>query len=157
MKQVIIDKAKKEKNLYKLHSISQSWAADLTFCNDENAFLQDLINLHFIDLCNYELLPVTRKLNVKIAMAIKKNNLLLFQIQTHEKQLATLFESDHFGGEVDFRSAHKKLAKSFDQRVQSNRALKNRVFAIIKDIMKQQKQKRLLSFTDFSKEDNSKE
>lgn len=156
MKQIVIDIAKREKNLYKLHSISQNWVTDLTFLNDENTFLQDLINLHFIDLCNYEMLPITRKLSAKIAAAIKKNNLLLIQIQTHEKQLATLFESDHFKGETDFRVAQKMLANSFDQHVQSNRVLKNRVFGIIKDIMKQQKQKRLISSIGVPKEDKPK-
>lgn len=157
MKQVVIDITKKEKNLYKLHTITQRWVADLTFLNDENSFLQDLINLHFIDLCNYEMLPATRKLNARIASRIKKNNLLLFQLQTHEKQLATLFESEHFKGEVDFRNSHKSLAKSFDQHVESNKLLKNRVFTVIKDIMKQQKQKRLLSPISSPKADNSKE
>jgi len=157
MKQIIIDIAKKEKNLYKLHAISQSWVADLTFLNDENTFLQDLINLHFIDLCNYEFLQITRKLNAKIDKAIKKNNLLLFQIQTHEKQLATLFESDHFRGEANFRAAHKKLAKSFDQHILTNKVLKTRVFTIIKDIMKRAKQKKLLSLIDIPRVDNSKE
>ena len=154
MKHIVVDIAKKEKNLYKLHRISQRWIADLTFLNDENAFLQDLINLHFIDLCNYDLLPITRKLGVRISMAIKKNNLLLFQLQTHEKQLATLFESAHFKGETDFRKAHKMLAKKFDQRFQSNKVVKNRVFSVIKKIMKQQKQKKLLYATGFLEEDN---
>lgn len=157
MKQVVIDITKKEKNLYKLHTITQRWVADLTFLNDENYFLQDLINLHFIDLCNYEMLPATRKLNARIASSIKKNNLLLFQLQTHEKQLATLFESEHFKGEVDFRNAHKMLAKSFDLHVESNKLLKNRVFNVIKDIMKQQKRKRLLSPIGSPKADNPKE
>lgn len=157
MKQIVIDTAKKEKNLFKLHTISQRWVADLTFLNDENSFLQDLINLHFLDLCNYEMLPITRKLSARVAAAIKKNNLLIIQIQTHEKQLATLFESDHFKGESDFRVAQKKLANSFDQHVQSNKLLKNRVFAIIKDIMKQQKRKRLLTSIEPPIKDNPKE
>lgn len=157
MKQVVIDIAVKEKNLYKLHTISQRWVADLTFLNDENIFLQDLINLHFIDLCNYEMLFTTRKINARISKSIKKNNLLLFQLQTHEKQLATLFESQHFKGEADFRNAHKMLAKSFDQHVECNKLLKNRVFTIIKDIMKQQKRKRLLSPIGSQKADNPME
>lgn len=155
MKHIIVDFAKKEKNLYKLHRISQRWIADLTFLNDENAFLQDLINLHFIDLCNYDLLPTTRKFSARIAKASKKNNLLLMQLQTHEKQLATLFESEHFKGESNFRKSHKKLAKSFDQHVQSNKIVKNRVFSIIKQIMKHQKQKKLLTPIDYPKEDKT--
>lgn len=157
MKQIVIDTAKREKNLYKLHAISQRWIADLTFLNDENNFLQDLINLHFIDLCNLDMLPITRKLSARVASAIRKNNLLIIQIQTHEKQLATLFESDHFRGESDFRAAQKKLANGYDQHVQSNRLLKNRIFTIIKDIMRQQKQKKLLSPTEPPIKNNPKE
>lgn len=154
MKQIVVDVVKKEKNLFKLHAILRSWTAELTFLNDENTFLQDLLNLHFIDLCNYELLPTTRKFSARIAKAIRKNNLLLFEIQTQEKQLATLFESEHFRGEAGFRKVQKMLANSFDQHIESNKIVKNRVFGIIKQIMKQQKLKKLISPTDYPKVDN---
>jgi len=153
MKSVIVDISKKNKNLYKLHSIAQNWITDLEFINDEELFLQDLISTFFVDLCSVEYFPDTRRLNKKLEDSRKKGNLLVFEIRTHIKQLATLLESNHLDGEPEFRKAQKKLANKFDQFVQSTKLLKNRVFTIIKKIMKQHKQKLLLSHTNSQEED----
>lgn len=154
MKPVVVGYSKKKKNLYKLHHISQKWIAELEFMFDEQRFLQDLLSTFFIDLCSVELFPDTKKLDRKIIESRKIGNLLLLEIRTHDKQLATLLESIHFDGECTFRTEQKKLANKFDQFVQSNKLLKTRVFTIIKHIMKQHKQKLLLSHVNSQEEDN---
>ncbi len=148
MKPVVISLSKKKKNLAKLHHISQKWSVELDFIYDEQRFLQDLISTFFIDLCSVEFFPDTRKLNQKLNESIKKGNLLTLELQTHEKYLVTLLESAHLEGEQNYRKLQKKLANRIDQFVQSNKLLKSRIFSIIKNIMKQHKQKLLLAHTN---------
>ncbi len=148
MKPFVINLSKKRKNLSKLHRISQKWHAELDFIRDEQHFLEDLISTFFIDLCSVEFFPDTRKLNLKLDESIKKGNLLTLELQTHEKFLVTLLESVHLEGEQNYRKLHKKLANRIDQFVQSNKLLKSRIFSIIKNIMKQHKQKLLLAHTN---------
>lgn len=147
MKPLVVSMSKKHKNLFKLHKISQNWIADLDFISDEERFLQDLISTFFVDLCSVDYFPDTRKINLKLEESKMKGNLLALEIRTHIKHLETLLESSHFEGEQKFRKEQKKLANKFDQYVQSNKLLKSRVFGIIKNIMKQHKQKLLLSDT----------
>ena len=153
MKPVVISLSKKKKNLSKLHRISQKWSAELDFIHDEQRFLQDLISTFFIDLCSVEFFPDARKLNQKLDECIKKGNLLTLELQTHEKHLVTLLESIHLEGEHNYRKIQKKLANRIDQFVQSNKFIKSRIFFIIKNIMKQHKQKLLLAHTNSQEED----
>jgi hypothetical protein len=157
MKPVVVNLSKKQKNLYKLHHISQKWITELEFIHDEQHFLQDLISTFFVDLCSVELFPDTRKLNQKLEESIKKGNMFILEIQTHDKHLITLLESTHLNGEADFRKAQRKLANRVEQFVQSNKLLKSRVFAIIKNIMKQHKQKRLIPHANSPKVDTPME
>ena len=145
MKYIVIDIDKKRENLFKLHSITQKYISELEFSHDELRFLQELLSTFFIDLCRIEMLPQTRVLNNQITNLNKKCNLLILELQTHEKQLATLLESDHLKGERDFRQAHGKLTEEFEILIKNSKNLKTEIFTIIKRIIKQQKQKKLLS------------
>jgi len=155
MKSVVVNLAKKKKNLYKLYTISQKWIAELEFIRDEHHFLQDLISTFFVDLCSVDYFPETRRLSKKLEESNKKANLFLLELRTHSKQLSTLIESSHLNGEEDFRKRQKKLANKFDQYVLGSKLLKSRVFAIIKNIMKQHKQKLLLSHANSQEVDSS--
>ncbi len=157
MKRIVVDMAKKKENLFTLHTITQKCIADLEFILDEQRFLQDLLSTFFIDLCKVELLPDTRVLNQSLAESSKKCNLLILELQTHEKHLATLLESIHMKGEISYRESHKELITNFDQFVINNKSIKIRIFTIIKNIMKQHKQKLLLSHANSQEVNNSKE
>lgn len=150
MKRVVINLSKKRNNLFKLHSIMQKFFSELEFLQDEQRFIQDLLTTFFVDLCCVEMLANTRVLNIRISNLNTECNLLILELQTHEKLLATLLESEHLKGENNFREEHKKMTDKFDQFIQKNRILKNQVFAIIKEIMKMHKQKKLLSPTNLN-------
>ncbi len=140
---LIINTDKKTKNLFKLHRISKLWISDITFYFDEYRFYQDLIAMFFIDLLDETYFVKVREAEAKLTVASKKANLLLFEILTHEKQLATLLESEHLKGEKEFRMKHRALAKQFEQLLQDNKALKQLFFKLIKKPLKRHKQKLL--------------
>ncbi len=155
MKHIVIDINKKRENLFKLHSITQKFISELEFLHDEQRFLQDLLSSFFIDLCRTEILPRTRILNKEIDKSNKECNLLIFELQTHEKQLATLLESKHLKGEEYFRKAHSELSNQVEMFIRASRNLKTTIFTITKKIIKQRKQKKLLPGTNAPKVKNS--
>jgi hypothetical protein len=145
MRRIIVNTDGKAKNLFKLHRISQMWISELEFFFDEQHFYQDLIELYLLDLLKGESLDELAAIEKKLKKAVNKGNLLLLEVRTHEKQLATLFESEHLKGEKEFRNLHKKLANKFDQFVDSNKRLKKVIFDVIKKVMQKHKQKLLMA------------
>ncbi len=145
MEHFVITTDRKMKNLYKLHQISRTWISEMSFIHDEQHFYQDLVLTYFIDLLKNDVLTEVLEIERRLDKAIQRGNLLMLDIRTHEKQLATLLESEHLKGEKEFRKKHKELADKFERCTQTNKTLKQMLFKLIKNILHEHKQKLLLS------------
>lgn len=140
----ITKREKIKKKLFKLHDQSATWMSEMEFMKDEQIFLEHLLSAHFLDLSTAKLYDPARKLIKKLMDVEKMGNELFDTIQLHNKHLSTLIESSKFKGKKGYKKEHKKIEKDFDTYVLNFKYVKKKIFKIIKDIMKNNKQKLLI-------------
>ena len=140
----ILEKDKTKRKLYKLNKQSSAWLTELEFMQDEQKFLEHLLSSHFLDLSTEKYYDAAKKLISKLKEVESIGNSTFDTIQTHNKHLATLIESLQLKGKKEFKKEHKQIEKDFDTYVLKFKYCKKKIFKIIKDIMKAQKQKLLI-------------
>jgi len=140
-------KKKIEKKLFKLHEQNITWLNELDFVHDEHIFLEHLLSSYFLDLSSKELFEPTKKLIQKLNDVEKMGNELEDEIQTHNKQVATLLESLQLSGKKDVVNGHRIILKDFETFHLNYKYVKKKIYRMIKEIMKEHKQKLLISNT----------
>jgi len=140
----ILEKAKLTKKLYKLNDQSSEWLTELEFMQDEQKFLEHLLSSHVLDLSTEKYYGETNKLISKLKDVENMGNSIFDTIQIHNKHLATLIESSLLKGKKEFKKEHKEIEIDFETYVLKFKYVKKKIFGIIKDIMKVQKQKLLI-------------
>lgn len=128
-----------------MHGASRNWLSELQFIKDEQKFLEDLIKsytLQLIDSKNFsnsqEIVDILKKLE-------KRNKSLIDEVKTHENKLEIMVDGiDQIEEEEAYKQTHRELIININNYLKDYRKLKTRLFGTIKDIMKSEKQKRLL-------------
>lgn len=139
-----LEKEKIKKKLYKLNDQTSEWLTELEFIQDEQIFLEHLLSSHFLDLSTEKFYNTAKKVINNLKDVEKTGNSISDTIQIHNKHLATLIESLRLKGEKEFKKEHKKIKQDFETYVLKFKYVKKKIFKIIKDIMKIQKQKLLI-------------
>jgi len=141
-----LDKTEKfRKKLSKLHEQNVTWLNELEFVRDEHIFLEHLLSTHFLDLSSEKLFEPTKKLIQKLNEVEHLGNELDDSIQTHNKHVATLLESLQLSGKKDLLNEHRLIKKDFENFHLRFKYVKKKIYKIIKQIMKEHKQKLLIS------------
>ncbi len=130
--------------LLKLHDESLLWLNELEFMQDEQIFLENLLSSHFLDLSTPKLYDPTRKLIKKIKDLEKMSYELIDTIHIHNKHMATLIESLQISGKNALKKEHDQIEIDFNTVKLNFKYVKKKVFRMIKEIMKDHKQKLLL-------------
>ena len=139
--------AEKAKNIYLLHDSSLKWITELDFINDEQAFLENLLSSHFLELSSSDHYEATRKLIKKLKEVEKSGSDLIDTIELHNKHMATLIESKQLEYDQKLELEHEKIQMEFDNYLVKFKYVKKKIFNIIKQIMLDHKQKLLLNKT----------
>lgn len=134
-----------KKKLFKLHEKNVIWLNELEFVHDEHIFLEHLLSAHFLDLSSEKLFEPTKKLIQKLNDVEKMGNKLEDEIQTHNKQVATLLESLQLSGKKDVVNGHRNILKDFETFHLNFKYVKKKIYRMVKEIMKEHKQKLLIS------------
>lgn len=129
-----------------MHTESVKWLSELKFINDEEHFFEDLIKLftlQLIDLKNF----TKSKETVQLLKTLRlKNQDLINAIVVQEKQLRIMVDGkDQLKEEAAYKEEHRDLLVLVKRYFKEYRKLKTQLFKTIKEIMKSEKQKRLLS------------
>ena len=138
---------KENKSVYVLHEETMNWMNELEFMNDEQSFLEHLLGSHFLELSSSELYDSTRKLIKKLKEVEKMGRALMDTIQLHNKHMATMIESFQKEFNKSLDKEHSQIKKDFDNYALNFRYVKRKIFGIIKEIMKEHKQKLLIDKT----------
>jgi len=133
------------KKLFKFHEHNTTWLNELEFVHDEHIFLEHLLSAHFLDLSSEKLFEPTKKLIQKLNDVEKMGNELDDEIQTHNKHVATLLESLRLSGKKDLVKEHESIKKDFETFHLKFKFVKRKIYNMIKEIMKEHKQKLLIS------------
>ena len=107
----------KSKNIYLLHDDSLKWINELEFISDEQAFLENLLSSHFLELSSSDHYEATRKLIKKLKEVEKSGRDMMDTIELHNKHMATMIESLQLEYDQRLEADHEKIQTDFDSYV----------------------------------------
>ena len=128
-----------------MHENSNEWLSDLKFINDELMFFDDLIKSYTLQLLDSERYNESKILVEKLSELHKKNNSLIRIIQRHSNDLKVMVDGiDQLDLEENYKNEHRELILKVNEFIKKCKTLKKELFNLIKAVIKEQKQKRLL-------------
>jgi len=133
------------KKYYELHDQSVQWINEVQFMTDEQVFLEHLLSSHFLELSSSKLYETTKRLIRKLKEVETLGNDLMDKIQLHNKHVGTIIENFNKEYQVNVDREHQSIKKDLDSYLLKFRYIKKKIFGIIKSIMKEHKQKRLIN------------
>ena len=129
-----------------MHEASSNWFSELNFVRDEMRFLNNLIKTYTPQLTDSKTFERSRELVGRLLENQKELVNLLKQVQLHSNQLEIMVDKvDQLKMEKAYVETHKDLIRDFDRYKTKYRALKSGLFKLISEVLKKEKQRRLLS------------
>ena len=128
-----------------MHKNSIEWLSELRFINNELMFFDDLIKSYTLQLIDTKHFDESKKVVDKLETSHKKTNYLIKIIQVHQNDLKIMVDGlDQPKEEEEYKNEHRKFIIMNNEFLKTYRILKTEIFDLIKSILKEQKQKRLL-------------
>ncbi|GAL65809.1 hypothetical protein [Jejuia pallidilutea] len=128
-----------------MHEASRNWLSELRFIKDEQQFLTNLIKSYTLQLIDETHFSESQKIVEALSDMQKQNKTFIETVKTHENQLLIMVDGvDQIKEEQAYKEAHRVLIIDINAYFKRYRALKKQLFQTIEDIMKHEKQKRLL-------------
>ncbi|MGK0412095.1 MAG: hypothetical protein ACJA1B_000284 [Polaribacter sp.] len=129
-----------------MHSNSKEWLSELEFIKDEHLFFEDLIKSFTLQLIDEKHFSDNRKVIKAINSSSKENEILIKFVSKHENNLTILVDGiDQPKEEQTYRNEHRNLTVIIHKFLKDFKLLKLKLFNIIKNIRKKEKQKHLLT------------
>lgn len=125
---------------------TKKWLSELDFILDEESFMENLLGEYFIELSSEVLYAETTKLVKRLTESKTRSKALKESVLQHSNQLIVLLDDiDQPYEEQEVKAQHRRLLKSTEAFFHDFREMKKNIFAVVVDIMKHDKQKRLLN------------
>ncbi|PKV48275.1 hypothetical protein ATE84_0271 [Aquimarina sp. MAR_2010_214] len=129
-----------------LHEISLSWVSELKFIKDEQHFLDELIENHTLQLISKKTFEKSKQIIQELSLCRKNIDPLLKKIINHHNELTILLDGiDQPIKEKQYKEDHWGLTIEVSTYFNNYKEIKRKIFDLIKAIIKQGKQKRLLN------------
>lgn len=129
-----------------MHKNSIEWLSDLEFMKDEQLFFDDLIKSYTLQLIDSKHFKESKIIIDRLSKLQKKSTLLIKYVKTHKNDLNIMVDGiDQPKEEEDYKNKHRSLIAKIKDFIIEYRALKTELFSLIKNIKKEEKQKRLLN------------
>ncbi|MDU8885708.1 hypothetical protein RXV94_06015 [Yeosuana sp. MJ-SS3] len=128
-----------------MHETSQKWLSELEFIKDECLFFDDLIKSYTLQMLDSKHFVESKKMIDKLSSNQKETDNKIKSIKAHERELKIMVDGiDQLKEEAVYKEQHRKLIINVNEFLKNYRAFKTQLFNLIKKIIKEQKQKRLL-------------
>jgi hypothetical protein len=128
-----------------IHKATLNWLSELNFIKDENLFFDDLIKSYTLQLIEAKHFNEGKVITDELKEIKKETNRILEVVTMHEKALQILVDGiDQIKEEEAYRKEHLRLIIDVSNFQKKHREIKKRIFKLIKNILKEGKQKRLL-------------
>ncbi len=128
-----------------LHEDILNSISELRFIKDEQQFLEDLIKNHTLDLISGNAFEKSKEAVSKLSQHKKKLKPLLKKAMAHSNNLQILLDEEEVPGELEgYKEDHYKLMFEVVAYYSKFKKIKRKIFNLIKQIMKEGKQRRLL-------------
>ena len=132
-------------NAENMHRDSRNWLSELRFAQDEELFLDDLVKSYTLQLIDTKHFAESKKVIDKLSKIQKETDALIEIVKNHEKGLSIMVDGvNEFDKEKAFKNKHVKLIINVKNFLEKYRTLKTELFAVVKSVLKEGKQKRLL-------------
>jgi hypothetical protein len=129
-----------------LHVESLNWISELKFIKDEQKFLEDLLKSYTIQLLENQDFSKNREIINDLTKIRKSGESLLKKLINHENELLILVDGiDQIKEEKHYRFLHSTYLLKVTNYFNDYKDIKKEIFSAIKEIMKHEKQKRLLN------------
>ncbi|MGB5272738.1 MAG: hypothetical protein WBN39_01675 [Flavobacteriaceae bacterium] len=129
-----------------LHEASLAWFSELNFARDEQAFLNDLVKSHTLQLTEHNRFDKSKAVVSALAKVEKDGVSLMKRVQNHENKLEIMLDGvDQLEMEKDYLKTHKELLIAVDDYMKSYRKVKESLMELVSKVLKEEKQKRLLN------------
>lgn len=131
-----------------MHKNSIEWLSDLEFMKDEQLFFDDLIKSYTLQLIDSKHFKKSKTIIDTLSKLQKKTTLLIKYVKTHKNDLNIMVDGiDQPKEEEGYKNKHRDLIVKIKGFTKEYRALKTELFSLIKNIKKEEKQKRLIDKT----------
>ena len=128
-----------------IHKGSLNWLSELKFIKDEQLFFDDLIKSYTLQLIESKHYKKSKDIIDKLNELKKDTKTIIGIVQAHEHDLKILVDGiDQLKEEEAYRKEHLRLIIDVSNFLEKYRGIKKQVFKLIKGIIKEGKQKRLL-------------
>ena len=129
-----------------LHVESLNWISELKFIKDEQHFLDELLKSYTIQLIENQDFSKNKKIISKLSKLRKTGENLLKKLINHENELLILVDGiDQIKEEKHYRFLHSTYLLEVTNYFNDYKDVKRVIFEVVKEIMKHEKQKRLLN------------
>jgi hypothetical protein len=129
-----------------MHYESKKWLSELEFCKEEQLFFEDLIRSYTLQILDNKHFEVSKKLIEKLTKIVKQTQTLINAVKSHERELTIMLDGiDEIEEETAYRNEHRNLIELISEFKKRNQTLKMKLFDLIKVVMKESKQKHLIS------------
>ena len=128
-----------------MHKNSIEWLSELRFINNALLFFDDLIKSYTLQLIDTKHFDESKKVVDKLGTSHKKTNYLIKIIQVHQNDLKIMVDGlDEPKEEEEYKNEHRKFIIMNNEFFKTYRIVKTEICDLIKNSLKEQKQKRLL-------------
>lgn len=132
-------------NAEDMHDASRNWLSELRFIKDEQRFFEELIKSYTLQLIDSDHFLTSKEIVETLSKLQKKNKAFIEDVKTHENELLIMVDGiDQLEEEETYKNKHRELIVDLSDYFKKYRNLKKRLFKTIEEIMKHDKQKRLL-------------
>lgn len=129
-----------------MHKASIGWLSELLFIKDEQLFFDDLIKSYTLQLIESKYFAKSKKIVDRLGHLQKDTDKIIEKVKKHERGLKIMVDKiDQLEEEENYKKEHRGLIILVAEFFQMNQSLKKQLFKLIKGIIKEKKQKRLLA------------
>lgn len=129
-----------------MHKASLGWLRELEFIKDEHLFFEDMITSFSLQLIQNKGYEQNIEIIDVINASQKRNISLIKIIKKHDKNLRLLVDGvNQLKEEAIYKKEHRKLIDVINDHLKEYKSLKTQIFAIIKSVLKKEKQKKLMA------------
>jgi hypothetical protein len=128
-----------------IHKATLNWLSEIEFIKDEQLFFDDLIKSYTLQLIDSKHFKKSKVIVDELKAFEKETENIFGVVKAHERALKILVDGiDQIKEEEAYRKEHLRLIIDVSNFQNDYRAIKKQVFKLIKGIIKDGKQKRLL-------------
>lgn len=129
-----------------MHFASKTWLSELQFYKDEQIFLEDLITDYTLQLIDKSHFNESKAIVAQLTKIVDETKVLLSAVTKHEKSLSVMIDDvDQIDLEKKYKEEHRNLTELLGEFKNRYQIIKKRLFKLLQEVMKQDKQKRLLT------------